>query len=348
MSRQGITSLVGAVALAVVPALLHSCDHILLSAKSLASKTSSHAKPVVERAVKEVEVVAPRVESAAAHAIADESTYRSASVGTRSVETPNSAAPIPYPRRGIEGLAERLSERPSPWKEFAGEIIERPVFASGVGTPDTVVTRPHLLAAFPTNGREYQQVYGASPTAAADKELANLTKRLSESDGGGAQRSKYPVKLSFKDALKNIRDADFVVIIAHAEDAGETLILPNGQRITYREVHSACGQERKKCVVLSCYGKDVSLNVEVSTSDAISMWSSAAKKWAKPDVEIYASGFVRDMREARTGLKQGRHIVVTTVLATSVTGGGISYNLIVSRQEQDLSPLFGRGKVSKG
>lgn len=333
MSRPGIAGLLGAGAVAMLPALLHNCDDVLRAMNPSLRTIAREEGPAIRKLAEEEAQLALRDaerreaarRAARPDGIArspvgqfDESSTRT-SVGTRELRPP----PGPVMHSALQSA--------DSWKPLGGETIEH-VPALGVQTPDArFVNRPHLLAAFPTDDSEYEKVYRSVPTAAASAEIARLSRQLAGA-GSHAKWTKYPPTADFRDSLRNLTDVDLVVIVAHAEDAGATIVLPSGHRMSYLEVHLTCGDMQVKCVVLSCHSPDLSLTSEVSTVDAIAMWSSASRTWALSRAAMDADTFVRSLREARVELQHRRQILLTTVVVASAIGGTTGYELVASRQ----------------
>lgn len=334
MGRQTITGIVGAGLVAAIPALLHSCDDMLRAMAPTARREVPEFVHQAERVAvrEEVEAAAAAAEKArrgghqaaaqVEHALPSSTVLEHSQSGSKDRKTLQAA---------LNPAVHASLNKGDSWRPFAGETIE---FVSTLGTApptSTAVSRPYLLAAFPVNEEAYRHVYRKAPTAAAESEFASLSKRLTTSSSKHHQ-TELNSSSNLRSALGELHDADLVVIIAHSEDLGDTIVLSSGQRLSFVEVHLTCGEVRIRCVVLSCYSPDVQLTSEVSTADALRMWSVAMKAWSASPASTDADQFVRSLRRARTDLQYRRQVLLTAAVVTPVAVGASGYELVKSRQ----------------
>lgn len=288
-----------------------------------------HEAPAIKRAIEEeANVVTKEVERREALTRAGAPSHTKQFVDSTATRTNERLELKP----SASSLLQSALQNGDSWKPLAGETIEHLPIAGLQPGDAKYVNRPHLLAAFPTDEAQYQKVYGSAPTAAASAETARLARQLGTTAGSPTRWTKYPPSAEFREVLRDLREADLVVVVAHAEDTGATIVLPNGRRVPYLELHLTCSEMRVRCVVLSCHSIDLSISTEVSTVDAISMWSSASKAWELSNGGMDADSFVRNLREARLDLQHRREILLTTVAVSSAITGTAGYELVASRQ----------------
>lgn len=214
----------------------------------------------------------------------------------------------------------------SSWKTLPGETIEQIQFSSGVKLGR--VKEPLLIAAFPTDESQFSKVYLKTPSASSTKEMKSLAAKLPTA-AGSWDWTKFSGSSTFPQELKGLKTYDLIGIIAHSEDEGRTLVLPNGTRIDFMKLHESCSNEGKVCVVLSCFSDDLKIQTEITTSDALAMWNSAIEKWKK-EPTWGSEEFILEIRKSRIKMVNRRKIYLTTVVGTGLFGG--SYQLMSSRQ----------------
>lgn len=245
---------------------------------------------------------------------------------------PQSTEEIGYTtRQAVETGVESVARSDEQWRPLPDEVIERSAFSSVRQIEFKPVRNPHLLAAFPSNGAEFEAVYGKTPSAAANSEARRLSSMLGSPDRSTAWSSPPP-KSDLSGALRSLDEPDLVVIVSHAEEEGAVLVLPNGQRMRHAEVHETCAAEGVRCVVLSCYSRDLGINTEITAEDALAMWDIAQREWKKSQ-SLDATEYMKHLREARVNLAMGRNIAMTAVVAAvAATAGGGAYEIVNSRQ----------------
>lgn len=197
----------------------------------------------------------------------------------------------------------RAEERIATWK-----LPMRPLVA------DPRVERPRLVHALPGNESEFEFVYGRSPTAADHVRMAQHRSRYG-AQGGRPTRSVDTLLAE----VAGQGDAGPVVIVAHSEQEGALLVLPDGQRLPVTELHESCTAAGTRCVVLTCYGSDLQLAGQIAPEEALKMWVTALAYSRNYDTSLQE--FTRVMRFDLRTRRAARGIAVSSVLVGS--GGAV-------------------------
>lgn len=255
-------------------------------------------------------------------------------MGARSSSSVDDVAEMMRARRAAddsdavhEAIA-RQGSRPieDAWSQLPGEEIERTELPRVRFEGDRRVHHPRLIAAFPSTADEYEAVFGRIPGGAGEQEIKRLNETISGLDGASAWPRPPPV-MEFRDVLESHQGADAIVIVTHAEDRGRMVVLSNGQRLTLKELHSTCAEVRKSCIVMSCYSRDLKLESEITTKDAISIWKSA-QRMRTPDMTV--DEYTEQLRLVHSRNVIRQRIAISTLAVATSTAGGMT--LITSRR----------------
>jgi hypothetical protein len=230
--------------------------------------------------------------------------------------------PGKLPRTLFGDLADRtIFERRAIWSELPGEEFQRTELQDVRESASVGFGKRRVLAAFPSNESQYSVVYRRPWTASVESEAGRL-RRLAEtmSDVTFFENETY---IELRAVLAAFDAGDVVVIVTHAVDDGLTLVLANGQRIRYSEVHRQCAESTVRCIVLSCKSVDLALSGEIETRDALELLKQTEAE-GLTDYESY----VRLLRERRAQQEQKHGIVITA----SVLGTGGVFLAVASHQ----------------
>lgn len=168
------------------------------------------------------------------------------------------------------------------------------------------VRGPQLLVLLPDNG----------PTAAQQSQLAKLKVHVDRLENATQlYDAGIEETLRFLDSNAN---AQPLVVIAHSEERGQELILPNGTRLQREVLREECEARKILCVILTCYGEDLNIKSEISARHALFAWQMVQRR--RNEVRnvgdfLLLLEFYRRSREA------GDRIAITVVVGgTTATG----------------------------
>jgi hypothetical protein len=310
-----LARIIGAVGVVLSPVLLHGCDDILRYLRRV------HVEPP-RGALADIIHETPFKIPTAAEGIGARSISEESSKAKELLKTKPAAFPVHLVAASFQ------PPPPKQWNKLFDEEIEAVTFSGGRASKE--ITNPQLLAAFPTDESEFLKVYDkGSPSASSSIEMNRLVAQLTNEKN--TVWTKYQKSENFRAALQRLENADLVAIIAHAEDEGRTIVLPNGTKILYSDLHGTCSELKIICVVLSCYSPDLKITSEITTSDAVTMWNSASKRWKK-NPNWNSDDFILDLRTNRSKAPSRNTIYITTVVSTSAIGFG--YQLTSSKQKR--------------
>ena len=322
-----VVKAIGALLVVSIPLLIKACDtsafkFIREVPPTVLPQTDG---PLIQIAESQAKLAAEAAETAANEA-AGTAIVREGTSGSDTVQHQSLGQTSSSPtNRGLHVVAPQDAN--SPWKLLPGETVEQIRLMKGIKLEK--VQEPHLIAAFPTDDSQFSKVYLQTPSASSTKEMHSLTAKLPTA-ATSWEWTKFSGRLPFSQELKGLQKADLVGIIAHSEDEGRTLVLPNGTRIDFAKLHEICSNQGKVCIVLSCFSDDLKIKIEITTAEALTMWNSAIKKWQK-EPTWGSDEFIAEIRQSRTRMINRRKIYLSTVVGTGVIGGG--YQLTSSRQQ---------------
>jgi len=235
-------------------------------------------------------------------------------------------APAPSTGRQLEDNFESI--RDDPQRSIKGEnSTNAPLSFKNVnrykGTFSEDAKTPQLLVAMPTNELQYKNIYNKDFVSGGSLfEINKFSKQLRKTFGSTNFNGGVSDLLA---SLENSNGSP-VVVFAHSEDLGRTIVLPNGEKLKDQAVHEHCFKFGKVCVVLTCYGDDFSLTDKISAENALSMWNYAQqtmKHTNSSNVKISNADYIYLMAEKH--FKTERENKAKILFSASGSVGGISY-----------------------
>jgi len=177
------------------------------------------------------------------------------------------------------------------------------------------VESPKIVSLFPATPNQYKNIYGRSPSVAAESKLKNFNEQINAEP--------YIVKRNKDQAdliLKSIEDADGspIVILAHSEDGGRKVVFPDGTSMDVTKVHAKCIEALKRCMMLTCHGDDFGITENITASEALSIWKSVSSLANNSDNKVTVSDLILEARTVRSKQKARKKIIIAWATASVI------------------------------
>lgn len=239
-----------------------------------------------------------------------------------------------------------------------GEMVSYVEFGdSEAARPPYTLERPRVVSIIPVDDEAFKAVYRRSHSPASKKQFRTAEKHFRTKLLGSYGRSATPkTSQVFSDAslgkeqllesFSSSSSSNTVIVVAHSTagtPSSRVIPLPNGEEVTVEELHRAALERGKRCLVLTCYGKDFGLEDEITFKDALKVIEAGIEAFDKHELArpitqgsftppfwpLSTEDFVGTVREARAHLKLQRRITISTV----VVGSGGSLYLMTYESE---------------
>jgi hypothetical protein len=203
-----------------------------------------------------------------------------------------------------------------------------------------------VLSIVPKSDKAFQNVFKTPLTAGAKEEMelyGPRFKNLDQSKVTVAASSNYGKSDLFK-YIKDNSEANPIIIVGHSEEvnAGRSLILPNGERVSTEVIHKTCLSANSRCLILSCYSDDFRLSGQISMRDAYFMTRRGVETLelirTRPDLlpthlkaalaneSMTKTELMIEAMRAERNIRRAGKIAIYTVLVAS--GVGVTYEII--------------------
>jgi hypothetical protein len=220
------------------------------------------------------------------------------------------------------GSAEDIATRPPSRVRVTREALSNAVSPA---LPDVPVQSLRLVVSIPRDVAEFARVYSVAASAADE---AHMYRYADKARAGSAATSLADLRM----VLSKSAPDDVLVVVAHSEDHGRTLVLPSGERLAIATAHGECATARRRCVFLTCYSPDLGLTAQISPDNALDMWETAAEyaRQRPSTLQELTVAMRRDLGLRRTG----RYVAVSTVVATAA-GAAVELSTIAPGRPPD-------------
>lgn len=136
---------------------------------------------------------------------------------------------------------------------------------------DAIRNRPDIQILVPQSDEDYLQVFGevrngrvAEEMRESSNKLGDLTVTYARSvDDLGRSLSRSRSEVSY--------------IVAHSEDLGATIVLPNGTRVSLSDLEKVCRMAGRLCIVVSCHSRHLGLSRQIEYDHAIQATVAATR-----------------------------------------------------------------------
>lgn len=207
-----------------------------------------------------------------------------------------------------------------------------------------------VLSIIPNSDEAFENMFKTSWTAGAKKEMEKYGPRfealdhsLDHSKVKVAASSNYGKSELFK-YIKDNSEANPIIIVGHSEEvnAGRSLILPNGEKVSIDAIHKTCLSANSRCLILSCYSDDFRLSGQISMRDAYFMTRRGVETLelirTRPDLlpthikaalaneSMTKTELMIEAMRAERNIRRAGKIAIYTVLVAS--GVGVTYEII--------------------
>ena len=189
------------------------------------------------------------------------------------------------------------------------------------------LNKPQFISFFPKNDYEYELIYGKKPTYSSTIEVDNFNNKLAEEDSL-IKTNNLTNEEQFFNALKDSQ-GNPIVILAHSNKRGEQVVFPNGTNINITKLHKKCEEVKKRCLVLTCHGKDFEIINEITPNDAFKMWKGAKQSYLDKKINKI-DDFILTARKERQNQINKKRINISWATTTSA-----SILIYLSQQDDD-------------
>lgn len=188
------------------------------------------------------------------------------------------------------------------------------------------VGSPKLLVAVPRDASEFVRVYGGLPSAVQRRQLERFDSELADIESSTRLSGGLDQLRSFVSSA----DSDPVVILAHSESAGSTIVLTDGRRVSAEAVQAICLAEGRACILLTCHSRDLGICGEINLLDALTTYRDGMRMLASDRDDFLVEDFVQEMTRSVQRRELVEQIAVTS--AATAGGGGLLYVLLDGRR----------------
>ncbi|KAA3658016.1 MAG: hypothetical protein DWQ04_26400 [Chloroflexi bacterium] len=130
-----------------------------------------------------------------------------------------------------------------------------------------------IVSIIPTEEKAFQNVFNADYSFTSQRQMEKYKNLFDSLDNSIVLSSDDYGEDFLLTLVKENSGTDPLIIVGHSDsiNAERLIMLPNGESVPVRAIHSTCANANVRCLVLTCHSDDFGLTGEISLGDAYYM-----------------------------------------------------------------------------